>query len=336
MNKLTMYVLLAAGFSLLFLACSKKNSDEACLHETSMNLDTGNYDAVLSSGCADAMQKGAAWFGKAGFDTKVVIDRFIQTGTSTNQSGGTTSLTTYMTDLVGTVSDSSLSNLDSSTAEYSSIPSTSESYKDAQFNISLVNAIKTLSLIKLVVSDITGTLNTSCDINTDNITDSAEAESCALIASNNINTGATTSCGHNTTYATSTPADITITNRSGHYSGLFITLTGAAVPPCPSQYKKLLYKDASGKYFAAATSDTQQCSGSDLGTWPCPIEQNGVPLDLVAAIDTSLTTMSGALNSSLTTSSNVQQSISDIKVQACPTGTCTSTSIADYLQTIKK
>lgn len=339
MNRRMFHLLLAAGLMLLIAGCSKKSSDESCIHQASMDLDAGNYDAVIASSCADAMQRGAAYFGKAGFDTKVVINKFIQTGNSNNQSGGTsgtTNLTTYMTDLVGTVDEASLTNLDSSAAEYTAVPASSEIYKDAQFNLSLVTAIKSLSLMKLVISDLTGTLNTSCDINADNISDNAEAESCALIAANNIDTGATTTCGHGTTYTPATPTDITITGKSATYSGLVIDLTGTGTGTCPSEFRKLLYKTAAGKYFAASTSATLQCTGSDGGTWPCPIEQNGTPLDLVTAIDTSLNTAVSSLNTSLTTTSNVQQSITNIQAQACPTGTCTSSSIADYLQTIKK
>ena len=60
MNKLTTYALFAAGVSLFFFGCSNKSTNEACLHKTTMDLDKGEYDAVLASSCADAMQKGAA------------------------------------------------------------------------------------------------------------------------------------------------------------------------------------------------------------------------------------------------------------------------------------
>ena len=53
--------------SLLPIAsCSDKSSNEACLHETTSNLDKGNYAAVAQSPCADHLQKGAAYFGLAG------------------------------------------------------------------------------------------------------------------------------------------------------------------------------------------------------------------------------------------------------------------------------
>lgn len=340
MNKLKMYVLLAASFSLLFSGCSKKNSDEACQHETTMNLDSGNYDAVLASGCADAMQRGAAYFGKAGFGVTNVVNRFIQTGVSSGQTTTKPDLTVYMTDLVGKVDEGSLSNLDNSTTQYNSIPAASDSYKDAQFDVSLVEIIKSLSLMKLIVSDINGTLDISCDINTNTVADGADAASCALVAASRISTGITTTCNDNTIYAPATPVDINFSGKSGTYSGLVITLQGTATTICPNQFKKLLYKDAStGEYWAVAISPDLQCTGSDGNIWPCPIEQNGKPLDLISAIDGSMNSAVSSLNSALTSTgasaTDVQKSIQDIQTQACPSGTCSSTDIANYLLTIK-
>jgi hypothetical protein len=340
MNKLKMYVLLAASFSLLFLSCSKKNSDEACQHDTTMNLDKGNYDAVLTSGCADTMQRGAAYFGKAGYDMKNVLNRFVQTGSSSGQTSTKSDLTVYMTDLVVKVDEGSLNNLDNSTTQYYSISAASESYKDAQFDVSLVEMIKGLSLMKLIVSDISGTLNTSCDINTNTIADGADAASCALVAASRISSGTTTTCTDNTTYTPATPVDIHFPDKSGTYSGLVITLLGTATTTCPSQFNKLLYKDsATGKYWAVATDPDIQCKGSDNKSWPCPIEQNGKPLDLVNTIDSSLNSAVSSLNSALTATggatTNVQTSIQDVQTQACPSGTCTSLDLANYLQTIQ-
>jgi hypothetical protein len=339
MNKVKLYILLAASFSLLFLGCSKKNSDEACKHETTMNLDSGNYDAVIASGCADAMQKGAAWFGKAGFDVPNVLNRFIQTGVVSGQTATNSNLTAYMTNLVGKVDEGSLSDLDNSATQFNSIPANGEPYKDAQFNVSLVEMVKSLSLMKLIVSDITGNLNTSCDINANTVTDGADAGSCALIAAARISTGATTTCGDNTTYSPTTPVDITFPGKGGVYSGLVVTVQGTATTICPNELKKLLYKDTTtGKYWAVATAP-DPCTGSDGNSWPCPIEQNGKPLDLVSAIDESLISSVSSLNSALTatgaSTTDVQQSIQNIQTQACPSGTCTSTDIASYLQTIK-
>ena len=194
--------------------------------------------------------------------------------------------------------------------------------------------------MKLIVSDSAGILNISCDINANTVADGADAASCELIAASRISTGITTTCKDNTTYTPAIPVDITFPGKSGTYSGLVITLQGTATTICPYQFRKLLYKGAiPGQYWAVATAPDLQCTGSDGNSWPCPIEQNGKPLDLVSAIDSSLNSAVSSLNSSLTatgsSATDVQKSIQDIQTQACPSGTCTSTDIASYLQTIK-
>jgi len=53
MNKSLVGLAVILSVSLItIVSCSDKNSTEACLHEASMNLDSGNYDAVLASTCA--------------------------------------------------------------------------------------------------------------------------------------------------------------------------------------------------------------------------------------------------------------------------------------------
>jgi len=187
---------------------------------------------------------------------------------------------------------------------------------------------------------VTGTLNTSCDVNSNTVADGADAASCALTAASNISTNPATpqSCNQ-AAYARSSPLDITFPGKSGIYSGLFVTLNGTDTVSCPTLFKKLLYKDAAARYFVAVTASDQQCTASDDTAWPCPIEVNGQPLDLVNAFNASVNSSVDSLNNSVTTTSgsnaDVQRAILDVKTQACPAGTCTSTDIASYLQTIK-
>lgn len=334
MNK--QVLLLCALALFLAVGCgADKNSNEACLYETTMSLDKGNYDAVLASTCADSMQKGAAYFGKAGYSAKDVINRFSETS---NSASTTSDLNTYMNTLTGQVTENTLTNLDSAKTEYSNIPSTSSYYKDAKFYISLVDAVKSLSLIK-IVTDSTGfgTLS-SCDINSNTVPDDADASSCALLVS----------AGQNCTTAKATyiaTGDITITDqtgasKAGTYKGLTITATGTATSSCTGVYKKLLYKDSANPLYgySVATTSTNMCTGSDGANWPCPIVQNGQPLDLVTAIDQSITSAINSMGQALPagTSADVQQSITDIKTQACGVDQiCTSADVAAYLQTIK-
>ena len=373
MNRRLLHLLLTAGILATFFGCANKNSTEACIHEVSMNLDKGNYAAVLSSSCANDMMKGAAAFGLAGFDAHSVINSFIKTGVISGATSSTSSLNVYMTSLVTNATDTTLTFMDDAVSAYSNVTTTSttgsytsDNYQDAQFYISLIDAVKSLTLIKLVLPNILGTngnLNTSCDANNNSVPDDADATACALVASAIISSPvATTLKCTGATYVRSNPVDLIISDLSGSvitgtYSGLVTTMTGTGVitgctvtgaNPSSTSYKRLLYKTATGQYFVATTTN-DICNGSDGGTWPCPIVQSGQPLDLVSAVDQALTTSVNSLSSSLTSSASgtsttdVQTAIQDIQGQACCgcitspcapcTTSCTSQNIANYIQT---
>ena len=324
-NLTSLFVATTCILLLLLAGCSDKNSPESCKFQTTQDLDKGNYDAVLSSPCADAMQKGAAWFGKAGFDIKDVLNRFID---ANDPNISQSDLNLYMTALVGNVRTSTLTYLDNAKTHYEAIPATSEQYKAAQFLSSIVNAMKGLSLIKIVIPDLTanGQLNMSCDRNSNGVPDDADATACSLIAAQNISTGSTTTCS-GALYTRSTPTDITLSTATssipGVYSGLTITIinsVGTTTTCAQTQpYARTLYKKTATEYRVATTTP-DLCTGSDTNQWPCPI--TGANMDLVTAIDNSINDSISALNTSITaTNSDVQQAISDIKSQAC-TSSC--------------
>ncbi len=83
-----------------------KSSPEACKYAVSKALDDGSYDQVIASSCAHAMDRAAAYVGKAGYDVNDVVESMI----NANNSPGDT-IDVYMNDLVGTVSNDSLENL---------------------------------------------------------------------------------------------------------------------------------------------------------------------------------------------------------------------------------
>jgi len=339
MNRYLSYGILALALAALFSSCSKKDSDEACIHQVTMDLDRGNYTAVIDSSCATAMQKGGAYFGRAGFDVKDVINSF---SSSKNTNSGTSSLNTYMTSLVSTVTESTLSDLDSATTQYDTIPSTSESYLDAQFYSGLADAVKGLALIKIVL-DIngTGTLVTTCDKNDNSKPDAIDATSCSLV----ISSGATATVGETVSACTASVTLVSDTSpisfgstKPGTYRGLILQIDGAGtnVSGCvsPNQYKKLLYWTSSGAWAAVATdSGAPSCTGSDGQVWPCPIIVDNAPLDLVSAINISLNNSMSSINSSLSGTSDVQTSVQTVKTDACPSGTCTAADLAKYLLT---
>lgn len=358
MKKIAILLAVAGALALLLAsACSDKTSEEACRYETIMNLDKGNYNKVLASDCADAMQLGAAWFGKAGFDIKDVINRMIDANDNTTTQSD---MNIYMTALVSRVTETTFTYLDNAKNKYASVTSP-ENIKDAQFYLSLVDTMKGLALIKTVLdpngdgllsSLPTSTATTSCGNGDPNEVDEVEALTCALKVASNISTGTTLTCSIGTTYSPLTPVDMTISSLTSSYtntySGLVITLTGTPSLSCPTEFRKLLYKNATGQYWVATTLAGENCynSANPSETWPCPLESS---VDLVSAVDQSITSAIDSLSSSITTTTNtdVQQSINAIKTDYCCTdiaagentadpGTCacTSAELAAYLETI--
>lgn len=336
-----MSVLLAACVSLLLLGCGKKSSDEACQHETTMNLDHGNFDEVLSSGCANALQRGAAWFGKAGFDIANVINRFSETSSDNNNNNGnaignasssSSDLTVYMTALIGSVDENTLTFIDNSRTEYNDVHAGEDMYRDAQFYVSLVDLIKGLALMKMVIPNLVnddGSLDKSCDRNNNEIPDEADATACALNAASNISLATALTCS-GASYAPLAPVEITLTDPAGQpvtgtYSGLIISIATSTNNPTPAcattSYQRLLYKDAAtNKFWVATTKSTWCANANSLESWPCPL--TGANLDFVASFDTSINNAVNSLSTAVTsTSSDVATSMNDIKNQAC-TSSC--------------
>ncbi|MDH4162727.1 MAG: hypothetical protein OEW15_08555 [Nitrospirota bacterium] len=333
MKRLVLFLCFLAAITVLVMAsCSDKNSQEACNYDTTMALDNGNYDAVLASPCADALQLGAANFGKAGFSATEVINRFVD---AKNNPSSDSDIRLYMSQMIGIVSDATLGYLDNSHNEYVTVPAGDSRYQNAQFSLSLVDAIRGLSLLKFISESSIGTMNDSCDANNNTKPDDLDATSCSLYVSSGLTcTAPTLTVGGTVTVASDTP-NLTFSSVTGTYRGLVIAVAGTGTNisgcPAPNEYKKLLVQSGATDYVAVATSMTL-CRASDGNDWPCPLMQNGQPMDLVAAIDANLTSSVSALQSSTTGSSDVSDSITQIKTDACPAGTCTSADIADYLQ----
>jgi hypothetical protein len=338
-------LLLGASITLLFFGCSNKNSEEACQHAVTMDLDKGNFDAVLASSCTDSMNRGAAYLGKAGFTAKNVINAFSQTGSDgTSQQSN---LRIYMTSLIGRVDESSLTALDNAKTEYGTIPPSSIFYKDASFNLGLADVARALSLLKLVLdTDGSGVLSNACDKNNNGKPDELDASECAL------ETSAGSSCTPVNTIVIADSPNILISNPTntaqlypGTYRGLVTTVsgTGTIISGCSTtNYTSLLYLKSAGPpaiWAPAPSAPGSACLGSDGLSWPCPIVRNSQPLDLVTSFDSSLTGAINAISTSLqptsgtTTTTDVQTAIQNIKTDACPTGTCTVTDMAGYIQT---
>jgi hypothetical protein len=235
--------------------------------------------------------------------------------------------------------------MDSSKSEYGSVAANDDCFKDAQFYISIVDALKGLSLLKIVMDvDGNGQLTTKCDKNANNKPDEVDATGCSFL------TSASKPCTNGVSVLSS--AAVTFADRPGTYRGLVIQVDGAGtnITECSAsnQYKQLLFLQSSGTasfWTPVTTTPSSQCAGSDGRLWPCPLVQNGQPQDLVATINSSLDSSINSLSTAIsgTSGTDMQQSIMDLKAQACCGCTtdhcaacqqvCTSSTVADYLQT---
>jgi hypothetical protein len=271
------------------------------------------------------MHIGAAYFGKAGYSVINAVNALVSSQTTSAQ----TPLHQYMTSLTGKVTVSTVSFLDSSMTVFGGISTSSEHYKSAQFNLSIVAAVKAVSLLKTVIDGAgLGTLS-SCDINSNGVPDEADAASCTLLASGlaDPTTGTCMVSGQTATW--NTTADITFSSVTGTYRGFTVDL-GTSAGTCPDTYQQLLYfNQTATTYHAATTAGT--CQETLGGTWPCPVASD---IDLTTALQSSINSSLDALNTAITgtTSTDVQQAIRDIQLQACGDSNCTSAEIAAYIQ----
>jgi hypothetical protein len=306
---------------------SDEGSREACEYAVSKALDEGRYDDALSYSCAHSMDKAAAYVGKAGYDVKDVIESMIEA----NRSASGNSIDVYMNSLVDTVTNDSLGYLYKAMDAYELIGASDPIYDDARFNgIVLVNSLIAVSNIKGIIGGTTIPETSSCDRNNNGTPDMADAAGCALYISAGVGNctamGATFSGPVN---------NIQFTGFSAIYNGYVITIDSGggptSAPDCNATEKKLI----SGGFVVATTSNTcTDLTGGD--TWPCPFEDNSVPVDVVTTFEEILES-SGDLLDTIVNSEylEVTEAVDELLLDACGVdGTCTSQEIADYLQSL--
>ncbi len=306
----------------VFEGLADDGSREACLYQASLDLDNGNYAKVLDSSCAGPMQRGAACVGLAGFDINTVLDRVIEANSAGSDSS---QIEVYMSSLLGEVDGSMLSSLYDAGAEYSeALPD-----PDARFYLDvIIRPLISLTTLKGIIDpDGDGALS-DCDINGNSTPDEVDAASCALLIAAGQNcspVNASASAVPNLIF----PDESSIT---AIYTGLQITVAGMTTPACDGAYTELL--DSSASFVVAVGSET--CQGSDGSMWNCPIEIDGLPLDLVgvfeenlnAAVDT-MAALTGAQGSEISTAMN------ELIADACGVDNlCTPEEISGYLQNL--
>ncbi|MCX8075516.1 MAG: hypothetical protein N3C57_00640 [Aquificaceae bacterium] len=345
-----------------FDSLADKNSTEACKFQVSQDLDKGRYDAVLNSACATHMDRGAAYFGKAGFDVNDVIDRLIEAGGKQNVN----SIDTYVKDLIpDDVNEDTLTYLDNAIREYTlaagenpqsqslleSQQVQASAVRDARFYRSIVSMARGVATIKVVTPVSTTNAGTnarplSCDINRNNTPDDIEALACALYVQHSVNlTSAATSgaCNvrDNLSYNYSTTTDFTLSNRPGTYKGITVNISGTPTTGCGSEYRLLFYKRQDNTYRLAATNSrsNQVCSIGNQ-QWPCPIIRNNNPLDFVDTVSNSFVRMVDDIARSIaSTNPDLRREIERIKQDACGPvnpNECTADEIRNYINKITR
>jgi hypothetical protein len=322
-----MYVLAAGLLTLVVSGCGSNafepvaddTSQEACQYDVAMALDSGDYPAVLGSPCAGHMQKGAAYFGLAGYDVNGVIEKLIDINNAPDSSARAE---LYLSTLVGVVTSDAMASLYGSSSEYAQVLPGEQFYDEANFYDNVfVKPLISLSNIKGIVDpDGDGTFST-CDLNGNGRPDEVDASACALLEA--------TAPG-NCIIITNTVSPLTFPGYSTtDYTGLEISVALLPTPECSSVYRQIL--SAPPAYVVATTADF--CTGSDSTQWNCPVEIGGAPVDLVTDFNDNLNSASATLaNTPGAENSEITRAMVDLIFDACgPDGTCTSNDLANYV-----
>jgi hypothetical protein len=314
-------VLLAAVMTMLPMGCGDDNyleslsnddSAAACQYQVTMDLDSGNYDAVIASTCANYMDLAAAYLGKAGFEIINIINVMIDS----NDSGGN-EMEAFIGELVGSVSQSDMRSLDSS-LEYYSLVNAANGYSpdlvlDAQFlKSALVAPTKSFTFIKSAIDPDGDGKISECDMNGNSVPDEVDATGCALTLAG----GATDCASMGITVDDTTYISLSFTGYSSLYNGLEMDL-GVANAACPDDiYYKLLFNSSS-----VAVTSLEKCidPAFPLIEWNCPYEDiGGTPEDMLEVFNTAIINSIDTLKSlGIEEDSEVYAAINSVAVDAC-------------------
>jgi len=311
-----------------FESLADDSSQEACENQAALDLDSGNYMAVLSSPCAGPMLRGAAYFGLAGYDVTDVIERSVD---ANNAPDSEARAEIYLTALIGTVTLESMANLGSSSAEYARIHPGEPFFVEADFyrNV-IINMVASLAEVKGIIDpDGDGALS-ACDINSNGHPDEVDAAACALVEAS-----LPGSCALAPVIGASVSSTVSPLTFPGYststYAGLNIQISGApSLPQCTGSYRQIL-SSAPAPYVVTTTADV--CTGSDGNQWNCPLEAGGSPADLVTDMENGLNAAAATLaNTPGAEDSELTRALNELITDACGAdGDCTSAELAVYV-----
>lgn len=334
----TALIAIAASALMLVSGCGDNNyleflsnddSTSACQYQVSIDLDAGNFDAVLASACANHMDRAAAYLGNAGFEVIEIINRMIDA----NDSGAP--LDIYLNELVGNVSTADMASMDASRRYYSMVNAANgyspDMERDALFlRSSLVSPTISFAFIKSSIDPDGDGKISDCDINGNSISDEVDATSCALIVASG--TVDCTSLG--ITVDNSTYKSLSFAGYSSLYNGLVMDYAGVTNASCPDNtYYQLLH----GSNSVTVTS-LEKCEDLSYPVprvqWNCPYEDSlGSPEDLLSVFNDAIQNSLSTLDSlGFGQDSEVYAAINTISVDACGGGTCTEAQLQAYIE----
>jgi len=313
----------------LLESTADKDSDEACEYQVSRDLNEGEWNDVINadSDCASSMQKAAAYFGRAGYDIADIIARMSEA----NEEEDDNDAETYLDTLVGTVSKSKLDDLNSAVVQYSDVDEGDDDYDDAQFYIKMfIRPVLSFSSLKGVF-DSTGTgIEYGCDVNNNGTPDDVDAASCAIIYS------VIPNCEDSITGAAVTPtAGLTFTGYENTYTGLQVVISGSG--PSEGCHESNTYYRLLDDSQASVTTTSDDCTVNSV-PWNCPYEDaDGENIDVVAAFENGLSSAEEALEELIGDEgeSELDESITGLREEACGGDGCTSQEISDYIQNLE-
>jgi len=330
LTALTFLLALGCGDDNYLDSFSNDDSSAACQYQVSMALDSGLYDLVIASPCANFMDLAAAHLGLAGFDIVNIINVMIEANDSGDQP-----LDVYMNKLVGNVSNADIRNLDYS-LQYYSLVNTANGYttgqeKDAQFlSGSLISPVISFAYIKASIDpDGDGNVS-SCDLNGNNLPDEVDATDCALLVA----AGVSDCSGMGITTDDITYKTLSFPSYTSLYNGITMDFGGVTNATCPdNMYYQLLFSSS----YVAVTS-MEKCVDPNYPTieWNCPYEDSaGQPADLLGVFNDSMQDSLSILNSlGFDSSSEVYAAVNTISADACgsPGSSCTAQQFQAYLE----
>ena len=307
---------------------SNDDSPAACQYGVSKALDSGMYDLVLASPCANHMDRAAAHMGRAGFTISAIVDVMMAANDAALKP-----FRLYMNTLIGNVTGADILDLSLSYRNYEMVNTTNgydmELEKDALFNRgALLGPIISFAFIKSSIDPDGDGAISDCDLNGNDVPDEVDATSCALLISDGSDCSGLGVATETALYNT-----VSFPNRLSIYNGVEIYV-GAATPLCPTEYYYHLFRD----WVSVSVSSLEKCADPDFPSisWNCPFEDaDGEPASMLDSFNEAMQDSMGTLDSlGFDPENEVYAAVNTVTTDACGSGgaVCSATDLSTFLQ----